>query len=178
MLSLSLDLGVSGIFSKAKGLGTATYDLSNHPVLGNLIVALADGTGADQSDLAFISGTQADPSAARTIAAGGNDDIDLNNPLSDALGDPFGLAKLKLFLMYADPANAGDLVVGAAPTNPFIGWFGASTHTMKVPPKSVAFRTHPLAGWVVTPGTGDILRVNNPTASLAAYHILLVGTSV
>ena len=129
----------------------------------------ANGGGANQASLVFAD--------TRQIAASGNDDLDLNGSLLDALGATLNFTKIKGIFVAAADANAHDVVIGAAAANQFVGPFGAATHTIAVAPGFYFLMPNgSAAGWPVTAGTGDILRIANGGAvSAVDYDIVLVG---
>lgn len=118
-------------------------------------------------------------SDTRTIAASGNDDLDLtssSNPLEDAHGRPLQLTKVKAFRVYASPANTNDVVVGGAAANAWQGPFNATTHKVNVPPGGFVEFVHPKGGWTVTAGSADILRIANSGAGTSVdYDIAIAG---
>lgn len=114
--------------------------------------------------------------AERAVAAGANDDLDLAGALLSPVGSAFVAAEVVVLYVEADADNAGDLVVGAAAANPFVGPLGAAgTYTLR-PGEWVPFVS--AAGWVVTAATGDILRIANPGGAPANYTIIALGRSV
>jgi hypothetical protein len=63
-------------------------------------------------------------------------------------------------------------------TNPFVGGFGAGTHTWTIPPGGFIFVAAPVSGWTVTAATADILKISNSGAGTSVvYDICLGGTS-
>lgn len=177
-ITATLDLSLRGTYTKQKGLTLASFDLSTHPLLGHLVRALADGTGVGKGDLAWMTGTAADLSTPRTIAISGTDDLDLNNLLSDLTGDPTPFIKVKTILVYAPDTNAHDLLVGGAAANAFASPFAASTNKVTVQPGGILLLWAPNAGYLVTPGTADILRLANAGAvSTIDYHAAILGAT-
>jgi hypothetical protein len=128
------------------------------------------GTGAGQMDT-WYDGT-------RTLASNTNESLDLTGT---ALLDPFGVAiafgHINLIAIRASAANTTDLTVGNG-TNPFVGPFGAGTHTLILKPGDLAMFVRPTTGYVVTNSTADILKVVNATGAAASYDLLLGGVSV
>ncbi len=154
------------------------YRLSGTPDLGSSIAdfpgfndrSIASGVGDNQADRVF--------SDRRTLAASGNEDIDLAGSLVDPLGGPAVFAKVKAIMVKAAAENTNNVVVGAAASNAFQGPFGAANDTIAIPPGGVLMLTAPKAGWAVTAGTGDLLRVANSGAGTpVTYDIVIVGTS-
>ena len=100
--------------------------------------------------------------------------------LADDLGQAQNFAKIKVIMIKASSANTNDLVVGNAASNGFIGPFGAATHTVAVKPGGTLLMecSGTLAGWPVTAGTADILKLANGGAgSAVVFDIAILGTS-
>lgn len=132
--------------------------------------SLASGTGAAQADLIFHD--------KRTIAATTNDDLDLAGSLTDACGATLTFAKVKLIYIENPSGNDGDVVVGAAASNQFVGPLGGATHTIAIKPGGCLLLASPVnAGWTVAAGTGDILRVRNAGSASQDIPVIIVGTS-
>jgi hypothetical protein len=131
----------------------------------------ADGTGANQIKQVYT--------AQLTLAASANQDLDLAGALSNALGQSITFTKIRAIVVRAAEANTNNVVVGGAPSNGFIGPFGAAAHTVAVPPGGLVALVAPnAAGWAVTASTGDLLRVANSGAgSTVTFDILLLGTA-
>jgi hypothetical protein len=172
------DFILSGQYTKAKGMGLAAFDLATHPVLSGLSSILTDGVLDGQADLVYMSGTAADPSFPRTISISGTDDIDLNNPLPDLLGDPLPLIQVKVLLVKANDANAHDIQMGGASANAFSALFGAASHKLVIKPGGIVILCAPHTGYLVTPSFNDILRFTNMgSVSTVSYHVAFIGTS-
>jgi hypothetical protein len=57
-----------------------------------------------------------------------------------------------------------------------LGPFGASTHTVAVPPGGILLLVDPNTGWTVTAGTADLLKITNASSTgSATYDIELFG---
>jgi hypothetical protein len=164
---------------KSRLRAAVSYKLEGMVDLGSAVAeyigfddtALADGTGENQADRVF--------SDTRTLAASANEDLDLAGTLLNPIGGAAAFAKIKAIIVRAAKANTNNVVVGNAASNGFVGPFGAAAHTVAVPPGGVFMITAPKAGWAVTGGTGDLLRVANSGAGTSVtYDIIVVGTSV
>lgn len=165
LIVTALTSGAQGKFTRPFGIGLGTYDFNffqQQP--------LTNGTGPNQADLLY----QSDP-PGRVLAPSASENIDLSGLFPDALGDTILLAKVKVFILYARVENPHDIIVGGG-TNPFLGWNAGGTET--VPPDGQLHRTNRVAGWPVTAGTGDIIKIANAGAvSPVTYDILIIGTS-
>lgn len=138
------------------------------------VLSFANGTGADQADLAYV--------AERTVASATNDDIDLAGVLTDALGATITAAELAAILIVNKKkdgsANTTNLTIGAG-ANPMIGFLGA-THTIgPIRPGGVFMLACGDASGIgaVTAGTGDILRIANSSGAQNKYLIALLARS-
>lgn len=134
-------------------------------------IHLDNGTGANAADKLFMD--------TNTIAASGNVDIDLAGSLTDALGVALTFAKVKAIFLRAASGNTNDVVIGAAASNAFVGPFGSGSDTLAVAPGGFLALVAPgAAGWAVTAGTGDLLRIANGGAGTAVtYDVVIIGTS-
>lgn len=156
VLNNSLDLGVNATAALA-------YAYSKQ---------LQTGVGASQADQMFFD--------QRNIAASGTDDLDLTGTaLQSALNVNIAFARVKLLLIEALGTNVNNLIVGNAAANPWVGPFGAGTHTVQVRPGGLlVMACSDITGWAVVAGTGDLLRVANSAAGSAVdYKIVLIGAT-
>jgi hypothetical protein len=159
----------------AAQLSSSTYDLGTAvaPVSLNRTLQLASGVAAGQADKIFAD--------QRTIAASGNDDLDLAGVLTDPLGAPLTFVKVKALIVAAASGNTNNVVVGGAGTNGWVGPFGAATHTVTVRPGGALVLMTGAGdanGYAVTAGTGDLLRIaNSAGVTPVTYDIVIVGTS-
>ena len=131
-------------------------------------IVLADGTGSGQASKVYA--------AQRTVLTAANDDIDLAGVLTDVFGVAESFATVKAIVIRSADGNTTNLTVSPAPTNGFLGPFGASTHTLQVRPGGALVFAAPQTGWTVTAGTGDLLRIANAAGATATYTIEIAGT--
>lgn len=158
--------GVEGSLTGSADLGTPVYEFG----LPKIAQEFTNGTGSGQVDR--------DWDDKRTLAASATEDLDLAGVLVNALGATMTFAKIKAIVIKASALNTNTVVVGAG-TNPFLGPLGGTTPTIAIPPGGTVVLTAPVAGWTVTPATGDILKVANGGAGTSVeYSIVLLGTSV
>lgn len=151
--------------TSAPDLGQASADLG-----AGVALKLASGFAAGQADRIWAD--------ERTLAASASEDIDLAGVLADVFGAGLSFAKVKAILVVAAGANPGDVIVGGAASNGFVGPFGAAAHTVAVKPGGAFLAADATAGWAVTAGTGDLLKVANASgAGAATYKIIVLGTS-
>lgn len=167
---LNIGFGVDGRLERALDLSTIIDPLSWPSTWEPLTYAFESGTGDGQIDAWWHD--------ERTLAATTNDDLDIRGGTASAFGDlVLSFAKVKLVVININtPTSAKYLRVGPqGVANAFQGWHGgvAAGNYDEFYHSFVMFS--PYAGWPVTAGTGDILRIYNPTASSITYQILLAG---
>lgn len=136
----------------------------------DIVKSLAHGTTLDKFDLGYI--------AERTVASGSNDDIDLAGVLASPLGTSFAAVELAGIVIVNKPldpsaaANTTNLTLGGG-SNPVLGLF--STMILRPGAMVSALAGDPGGLCVITPGTGDILRVANSAGATAKYLIAALG---
>ncbi len=96
------------------------------------------------------------------------------------LTDPFGttliFAKVKVIII-ENLSTARTLTVGGATDYPLVNWVGSATDTIKIPPGGFFAICAPGAGYAVTAGTGDLLKIANDAGTSCIYNIIIIGTS-
>jgi hypothetical protein len=112
---------------------------------------------------------------ARTLSASANEVLDLNGTaLKDDYGDNLALTKIKE-LVIENTSATGTLSVGGGTSN-LVADVDYSVVTKTIPPKGRIAISNPLAGWTVTPTTGDLLKITNGDGSNATtYNIAIIG---
>ena len=127
----------------------------------------ADGTGANQATIMW--------SDTRTLASAATESLDLSgSALTDAFGAAIALTSIKGIILYASTANTVNLTIGNV-TNGLATIFGAATQSFTLHPGELFVKWTPLAaGYVVTAGTADLLKVANGAAS-STYDIIIIG---
>jgi hypothetical protein len=134
--------------------------------------SLANGTSADQCDLAF--------SDTRTLAASATEDLDLAGTLAAALGGTAVFVEVVAVMVTADAANTNSVNVGNG-TAPVIGGpFGAAgANLISLQPGAVFLWFSPKNPAVaVTATTADILKVANSSSGTGVtYSIVILGRS-
>lgn len=133
---------------------------------------LANGTSAGQANQQFTR--------RYTISASSNVDIDLAGALVNDFGDTLTFARIDAIIVQPAATNTNNVVVGGAASNQFVGPFGAATHTIAVRPGGAfAIMDGVGAGWTVTAGTGDLLRLANSGAGTSVtVDITIIGRTV
>lgn len=162
--SSTLQLILNSQFSKVQDLSTAKDALNF-----KRIFQIADGIGANKAESIFHD--------QRTLVASANEDLDLNGILTDAFGGVIPFTKIKTLIVAAAAANINDVLVGGAATNQFINWVSDVTDQLIVKPNGLFVLHDPTAGgYVVTPATGDLLRITNGGAGTSVvYDIIIIG---
>jgi len=153
------------LYRSGLDLSTAADDL-----LIDTASVLTSGTTANKADLQFHD--------QRTIAASGNDDMDLAGGLSDAFGTTLTFVEIVSLLIKAASGNTNNLDVGGG-SNPFLTHLGASGDIVTIRPGGFLWLFAPTnPAYTVTAGTGDILRVTNDAGSTTVtYDIVILGRS-
>lgn len=156
-------IDVTGTLYGTADLGIPRFDFS-----GRRLLDFLPGSGAAQANIVW--------SDTRTLGAAANEDLDLAGSLAGHLGGTATFSAVKLILVEAAPGNVNNVVVGAAGSNQFVGPFGGIAHSIAVPPNGAFCIFHPGAGWAVTSGTGDFLRIGNSGGTTSVtYDIVLIG---
>lgn len=145
----------------ARDLGSYTYA----PAVGKAR-SWTNGTGAGAVNKVFDD--------TRAINASTNDDLDLAGGLTDIEGGTITFTGIKA--VYIENTHATQSLTVGGGANPFLFGFGGAAHTVDLPPGGVLYRENPsAAGWAVTAGTGDILRIANGAGAAGSYKIVLLG---
>ena len=137
------------------------------------VINLTHGTAADQANVLWTD--------ERSVGSGANDDLDMNGVLTNAFGVSVAMVEIVALLVINAPisgaANTTSLTIGGG-TNPVTGYLGGTTPTIGPirPGGFVMLGTGDAGGFgVVTPSTGDILRIANSAGASATYQIVILG---
>ena len=137
---------------------------------------LATGTGDQQADLFWSDSRSCTVSAPDLLDLEGANLHAGYTALTSNFGATLTFAKVKVLAIY-NKDTTRDLRVGADALHPWFAWCDAATDYMVIPPLGVRLLTAPKAGFAVTAGTGDLLKIV-PSADVAtAYDIVIIGTS-
>jgi hypothetical protein len=171
-LTLNLEMGGEGRLEKAGDLSTALDPVrigvgAFAPMAVNLTFGSGDHKAKEWAHDQF------------TLAAGANLDLDLaGGTLKNAFGDLLTFTAVKLLLVAVDaPDGTKKLRVG--PQGVANGWpgpfggTGATNYKELVNWEPVV--NHPFAGYPVTAGSADVLRINNPTGVSVTGRYWLAG---
>jgi hypothetical protein len=134
---------------------------------------MASGTGADQADKLWHN--------EESIGDGANYDLDLTGVLKDCFGDNFDAAKIKFLVVY-NTSTTKTLTIGNEGSNPWVGPFGAGTHTISLKPATATNYSWAVLvadpnGYTVTAGTADMLRITNEAGAAAIAGVIAIATS-
>ncbi len=165
-LSTQISASIAWLFQDTLGL-TTIADASRLA----FDAQLDDGEDAGQANLVWHD--------LRTVAAGGHDDLVLSALPQTMFGNALSLefaAVKALWLVNITPTAGAQLLVGAAPSAAWSAPFGAATHQVRVPADSPLLLVNKQAGWPVTNGSADTLRLSNPGSDSVDYKIVLIGT--
>jgi hypothetical protein len=168
-LQVNLSLALSALLTKAASLGSNTSSAQSD---GKIVTAITDGSGEGQANKIYA--------ATRTLNAVTSESLDLSGVLTDEFGTV--LSFTRIVVMYIQLKTAGStLLVGGAAANGFINWVADATDKIRIR-SGTAGKGHLLlwaddaTGYVVTPATGDLLKIDNPGAGQIQYDIILVGS--
>ena len=161
-LSGILDAGITGVNAQAE-VGIGALDE---------VVSWTSGTGTGQADRIYY--------AERTIAASGNEDLDLAAVLEDVYGNTLTFAKVYCIAVKNVNTLAAKLEIGPAASNGFgtNGFFAAANDRNVVNVSGGVLVMYAPAGVAVTAGTADLINVANASGTNAlTYRIAILGTS-
>ncbi len=116
--------------------------------------------------------------ASTVITAGSNLDLDLYGSLLNPFGETINFATLRAILIGVASAD-GSAALRVGPqnvTHAFQGPWGGGGATVYETVYWQQLWLSGQAGWTVTDGALDVLRINNPGASSVTAQILLIGT--
>lgn len=134
------------------------------------ILNFSDGTTANKADILWAD--------RRTIAASGEDEIDLAGVLADAFGATITAVEVVAIFVKAADGNTNDVVLGDA-TAP-IPLFGGTNPTFSVKPGGFFFVAAPNAAGQLTVGAGstdDLKVANSSSGSSVTYDIAILARS-
>lgn len=152
---------------------TAGLDLSaiaTLPLSYPRVCRWPSGTAEDQADLLWHD--------QRTLAASASETLDLAGGLTNAFGATLTFARVKLMVVAAADGNTNAVQVGGAASNAFVNWVANSSDVVNVMPDGQLWLIAPKAGYAVTAGTGDQLKIGNSAGGTpVTYDIVIIGAS-
>lgn len=153
---------VKGTYAGANDLGSVSFSFGQ-----TALTQVTAGTGTGKADKLFAD--------TRTIAASSSENLDLAGTLADPIGATITCAKVKFVYVKAASGNTNSVQLGGAASNAFTGPFADATDIVSIPPGGTVLFVHPGAGWTVTAGTGDILKVANSGAGTGVSYDVIIG---
>lgn len=153
-------------YSSDQDIGTAIHNV-NVPD----ITSFTDGEAANEAEVAFTD--------QRTLAASANEELDLSGTaIQDAFGTDVAFTSIKCMIIKAATGNTNNVLVGGAAANAWSTWASDDTDEVIVVPGGTLCLIAPdAAGYAVTAGTGDLLRIENSSGGTSVtYDITLIGT--
>lgn len=148
----------------------AGTDTAIHNVDENPITRFTDGESANQAEVMFRD--------TRTLSASANEELDLSGTaLQDAFGIDIAFTSIKAMVIEASSGNTNNVLVGGAAANAWSTWASDDTDEVIVVPGGTLCLIAPnAAGYVVTAGTGDLLRLENSSGGTSiTYTLTLIG---
>lgn len=154
------------IYTSDASIGTA-----DHKVKVSDLYTLKDGEAINQAEVAYA--------AQRTLTASSNEELDLSGTaLQDEFGNNIAFTSVKVMIVKAALTNTNNVLVGGAAANAWSTWASDATDEVVVVPGGTLVLIAPTAaGYAVTAGTGDLLRVENSAGGTSVtYNLTLIGT--
>lgn len=152
---------------------TSTLDLGDarDRVMRDLSDTLAIGTGADQSNRQWHD--------QRTLAESGTDNLDLSGGLTDGFGASLLFARVACILIENTCPSVGHtLQVGGAASNPISTIFANTSDIITIGPSGILLLWNPsAAGYAITAGSADVLKIHNPSVGEVTYNITIIGST-
>lgn len=162
-ISLEVLARIHGELTSAGDGGTAKLSINEGTSFD-----LDNGTAINQANAIYIDDFD--------IAASGSQNYDLAGTLEDRLGNVLVFTAVKAIMVIAHPTNVNSVIYGNV-TNGFVGPLSAATASLTIPPGGFIMLTNPTAaGWPVTAGTVDLIKLANSAAGTAVTGtIVIVG---
>jgi len=114
----------------------------------------------------------------RSLSASSDESLDLSGSITDAFGDTLTFTIVRgLFVANLDESSANTVLEIGAGTNAFSSFLGSATDKVKVASGGVFCVWNPTAaGYAVTAGTGDVLKIANTSSDTAcSYQVVIIG---
>lgn len=168
-LALTLDFAASGRLTKDDGVSAAVDPVASaskdFPAMAG---DFSFGTGALLANTWYR--------AKRTLAGSTGESIDLAGGITNPFGETITFTRIvAVIVAIVEPNGTKAVRVGpAAVSNAWVGPFGSGNDYVTVKYWQ-AFVDNSAAGFTVTAGTGDLLRISNPGATSLDYIIWVVG---
>ncbi len=163
-LTTKVNLNINTVHtSDAEGLANASATIEQQ-----MLLALADGVGKDQSDLVY---SEKDQSISGAV------DRDLAGSLLDAFGATLTFVKVKALMITAAVANTDTIIAFGKGATGFLGPLTVNTETLIIRPGGALVVFAPdLTGYPVAAGSTDILTFN-VGGGTQVFSWQIIGTS-
>lgn len=112
--------------------------------------------------------------AHKAYAASDTESLDLAGALVGIDGAACVFTKVHAIYVKAKAGNANPVQVGGAASNTFVGPFADASDIIKVNEGETWLITND-AGWAVTAGTGDLLKLANGSGAAIEFDIVIMG---
>lgn len=163
MASLSLQVALKLIGSLTNALDLTT---PIDPISKDYTFNVGNGTGAGQGNMIWHD--------QRSVGTSG-EDLDLAGGLTNAFGSTVTFTAVKGILVYASPANSGNVIVSRPASNGLVLFAAASDALAGLTPGGIFLFTDPsAAGLAVTASSGDLLNVDASTGTVT-YDVWIWG---
>lgn len=137
--------------------------------------AFTDGTGSKKAQVIFC--------AKRSLLTTASETLDLSGSTlaggAVALNNGYGVVsftKIKGLVINVNTETSGyRLLIGGAASNAWETWTGAAGDIARVDAGGTFVISSPINGYTVTAGTGDILKIDNPSGGTVEYEIWIIG---
>lgn len=147
------------------------FGTSKLPITIGSDTSLSSGTAAGSADTVYAE-------EAYSIAASGSQNFDLSGSLTDPLGGAAVFVKVDAIVVKAASTNTNNVLLGGAASNGFVGPFADATDILAIKPGGQVTLYAGSAGWGVTAGTGDILKVaNSGSGTAVVFDMVIIGRS-
>ncbi|WP_431861371.1 hypothetical protein [Azospirillum sp.] len=152
---------------KSTMVNSGTLSTATAPLDFSASYTLANGTAADQANHFFA--------ATYTGVDSTGNSHDLAGGLTDAFGSTTTFTAIKTLVVKAASTNSGNVIVGGAASNAFASMFGDATDKVALKPGGILVLHDPsAAGYAVTAGTGDLLKIAASSGTVD-YDLVLIG---
>jgi hypothetical protein len=149
---------------------SGTFDLVSGSLQHKRSISLAwlNGSGAGQATKIY--------SDSFSVAQSTNTDLDLSGALTGVYGAVVFTAIKGILVAAGTNTGLGNLIVGNV-TNGIVAPFGAATHSIAIAPGGFFATANPsAAGFTITAGTADLLRIATAaTAGTYTFDVVVWG---
>lgn len=167
--TLDFGLDVQLLYELVKSIGNPAWNKQ----LSTELASLTNGTAVDQCDRLFYDEFTITSASSKVYDLSG--DAAFQDPVEKAIT----FARIKIILVVieasANPVDA-DVTVGQAAANSVVTWAVPIRNTTQNDGVFVCLRTD-ATGIVVTAGTGDNFRINNPGTKSVTGYTMIAGSS-